>query len=285
MPKKPKDTSWDLTAGVRNTGLNNLTQALGLRANEIVERLNNDQAFAQVAGNALLRVYNGSERVAKSTSMDDVKRLMGGRCFLADEVQEYLNLQHREVRDIPNLTGAQLKKLLAYLQATCQICGDRPAAETHILFPQPSTIGGASFSMTWVLANALSRWGIAIQNCDRASGRNFQDRFLNRVRRPQWFLMYWGPVQDSGVPDTADVDRLTEIGYSMPDLAIYALALGYLKQRGERIECKRERSDRTSAMLLDGVRACRTVDAGLNCYFSDHGSRYRPSLIKSVPLG
>lgn len=280
MSKKQKDTSWELPAGIRNTGLNNLTQALGIRSREIVERLNNDQSFTLAAGKALIALYDDKPTETPRSTMEKVKQIMGGRCFLPDEAQELLGLQHHDVASIPKLTGRQIEQLEAFLKTSCPIIGNVPAAETHILFPQPSTISGSTFGMGWVLENADRKWRIKLDG--PAFNVPIPDRFYNQVRNSRWFLMFWDARDESAVPSGTDVEKLFEIGYDKPDLAVYTLALGYLKARGVDLN---PRLFGGSATLLDGLSASRTVTGGLNVHPEDWDSRIPEcALVRRVPL-
>lgn len=280
MSEKKKDMSWELPAGIRNAGLNNLTQALGSRSREIVERLNNDPTFTTAAGKVLTALYDDKASEMVRSTMENIKQLMGGRCFLPDEAEALLGLQYRETISFPKLTGRQIEQLERFLKSSCPVVGTVPAAETHILFPQPSTISGSTFGMKWVLENAMRKWRMDVQVFGYKS---VLDRFYNRVRNPQWIMMFWGPQDQSAVPHGTDVEKLSAIGYEKPDLAIYTLALGYMKTRGVDVRppCGLY-NDGTSAMLLDELYTCRTVDAGLNVY-TDRENK-EPALIRQVPL-
>ena len=280
MSKKQKDTSWELPAGIRNTGLNNLTQTLGHRSREIVERLNNDKSFTTAASKVLTALYDDKVPEAARSTMENIKQIMGGRCFLPDEAETLLGLQHREAAGLPKLTGRQIEQLEAFLKASCPITGKVPAAETHILFPQPSTISGSTFGMKWVLENAERKWKIKFGG--NAFDRPIPDRFYNKVRNPQWFLMFWGPHDQSAVPHGTNVEKLFALGYDKPDLAVYTLALGYLKAQGVDVRSQGLYSDGTSATLLDELHAHRTADAGLNVY--PDREKKEPALVRTVPL-
>lgn len=279
MSKKQKDTSWELPAGIRNAGLNNLTQALGSRSREVVERLNNDQSFNFAAGKVLTALYDDKVPKVVRSTMENIKRLMGGRCFLPDEAEMLIGLQRRELACIPKLTGRQIEQLEGFLKSSCPVIGKAPAAETHILFPQPSIISGSTFSTEWVLGNAMRKWQMDIHICEN---KPVPDRFYNMVRNSQWVLMFWGPQNQSAVPHKTDVEKLYSAGYEKPDLAVYTLALGYLKMRGVNVRPRGLYSAGTSAVLLDGLYACRTVNAGLNIY--QDRDKKEPALIRSVPL-
>lgn len=272
--KTTKDTSWELAAGVRETGLNNFTQALGLRAQEVVTRLNSDKGFATVVAQNLIALYDGAPPQPQPGNMDTVKRLMGGRCFLAEEVQSFLSLQHREYVDIPKLTGKQIEQLMTFLRGPCPILGNIPAAQTHILFPQPSTIGGATFGTKWIAEKGGKVWDTEIS----ISGNKIADPFFSKVRDPHWFLMFWNSKEEAAVPHGTDVGKLSEIGYSKPDFAIYALGLGYLKQRGTNLAS--DMRGRYEAGIAYDLYVTRTSRGGLSVYPGDK----EPALIRKVPL-
>lgn len=278
MSKKQKDTSWDLPAGIRTTGLNNLTLAMGQRSHEVVERLNSDPDFATAAGCELIGLFDCNPSKKVRPTMEDVKQIMGGRCFLVEEAAEILGLQHREMASIPKLTGRQIEKLIACLGSSCPIMRNRPAAETHILFPQPSTISGATFSVRWVLDNAKEKLGIKINTGDIL----VPDAFYNKVRKVQWLLMFWGPNGESAAPSDSDIKTLLDkCVYREPDLAEYTLALAYLKARDVNIGCLGIRDVLSSARLFIGLRAHRTWDGSLNVCLEKGG---QPAAIRKVPL-
>ena len=280
MGKRQKDTSWELPAGIRNTGLNNLTQTLGSRSREIVERLNNDPTFTNAAGKALTALYDDKAPVVVRSTMEKIKQIMGGRCFLPDEAEALLGLQNRETTSFPKLTGRQIEQLEAFLKSGCPIVGKVPAAETHILFPQPSTIAGATFGVKWLLENALRQWGMKVEAC---GGGPILDRFYNQVRNPQWFLMFWDDLGRAEIPYGPRVEDLFEMGYDKPDLATYTLALAYLKARGTDIRVPR--LFHGSVRLLDDLSASRTVLGGLNVFPKNWStSPPREALIRRVPL-
>jgi hypothetical protein len=247
-----------------------------------VERFNQDSDFVKTVGRTLIALHDDQEPATeKRLTMEDVKQLMGGRCFLPEEIGDLLGLQPREVAGIPKLTGRQIEQLMTFLNAPCPITGKVPAAETHILFPQPSAIGGATLSLEWVLKNAMRRW--AIEFGGSAFDRPIPDKFHNQVRNSQWLLMFWGIREESAIPDGIVVDQLYNFGYNRPDLAIYTLALGYLKLRGTNIRPREIYGHGVSAILSNDLYACRTIAAGLNVY-RQAAEGATPALVLPVPL-
>ncbi|MDO8584173.1 MAG: hypothetical protein Q7R83_03280 [bacterium] len=284
-----KDSSWQLSAGIRETGLNKLTLAMGDRSAEIVERLSQDTGFAKAAGSALVGLLEGKPSAApKRVTMDAVKSLMGGRCFLPDEAGRLLGLDAREVAAIPQLTGRQIEKVVAFLKGPCPITGSALAARTHILFPLPSTISGETFGVEWLLRNSGPKWKVSIEIAHRD---RVKDAYHQQVRKPEWFLLYWGARDESAVPTGTDVAALKRLGYFMPELGVYGLAMGLQKRRSPQSVLPQFMSDGYYATLENVARVNRTVGSCLTVFVDTEynrsqlkGESMQPALVRRVPL-
>lgn len=226
MAKQRRDTSADLPAGIKDTGLSNLTRDLGSDAGPIVQRLAGDEEYRIAAVEALVALHQGkTPKLPKRSgkSMMDIKRVMGGRCFLRREVAKLYNMFDEEVDLGPILSARQISKLLKALELRCPIHEGRRVKETHVLVPIFPVICGRSFSLDWCLDSRMNH-GTAVDSV--GNRRAFiEDPFYGRVRKAEWMLVYWGPNDELGAP------RVPE-GYIRAELGLFLYTRFLLAKRG-----------------------------------------------------
>lgn len=226
MAKQRRDTSADLPAGIKDTGLSNLTRDLGADAGPIVQRLAGDEGYRTAAVSALRALHQGktpSLPKRSGKSMMDIKRVMGGRCFLRREVVQLYGMSDEEMDLGPILNARQIGKLIKALENPCPIHEGRPSKETHVLVPIFPIIGGRNFDLSWCLDRNMNH-GTHI-NYAGSRLAPIEDFYFGKVRKATWMLVYWGPNDELGAPRIPG-------GYTHADLGLFLYTRFLLTKRG-----------------------------------------------------
>jgi len=255
-------------AGVYTTAVGKLMAELGDQGEIVLDRLNNDSNYTRDAAKALVKL--AGKRPAKQYTMMDIKELMGSRCFLPAEAQQFLGMTDSEAELIPKLSQTSLRTLRRFLHRPCPITGGVKAYDTHILFPMPPIIQGRTTDPS-IFKTLFKRLRFDMSLIDLDGGWAAPNEF-------GWVLLYRGLNNRFGIQATRDLEYEEQVeqlptGYVPADPSPMATAtlLWYLRHNS--IE---NRPVRTSATGQTRFRKSRVLvgcsaQSGLEIYCEPEG--------------